>query len=502
LKIVKYFGIPGSGKTRKLMELVEADVAAGIPLKRIGYLSFTKGAAEVIRDRMKATPEDMRNFRTIHSACMSLLGIGRENVIVGSDYHRFRELTGMDVRSDEFDDWDTEKPLDFTPTKRALELACATMQPIENVIRLMPPHVNLTRERTNHFVTQWEAYKSANDKFDFTDMLTKYLEAPVPMDVDVIYLDEAQDLSALQWVVFKHLIKNAKRVVMAGDDDQAIYSFIGGSEYGFLDYPADEEIVLGKSWRVPVEIGHTADSIIRKVGHRKPKHSVWQEKPGDVQRMNLDAFTLPWRSWMQKYPDILVLTRHRKGARDFSDDLKSVGVPHDLNGDGLASWKEAKYIETFLKLRNGGDCTVHQATMMLNALNLSISPLKGMRPRQRVTRALLPFVSFEESQWVGMFAGDNPTKIKRYEAIRQLVNNEGVESLAKKPSIRVKTMHAAKGDEADLVVIVPDCMNIVTQNIMTPAEIRLAYVAMTRALHQTVVLIPRSDQYITHFFGG
>jgi superfamily I DNA/RNA helicase len=63
-------------------------------------------------------------------------------------------------------------------------------------------------------------------------------------------------------------------------------------------------------------------------------------------------------------------------------------------------------------------------------------------------------------------------------------------------------MHAAKGAEADLVVIVPDCTTIVRRNMVTPAEVRLAYVAMTSAKKQVVVLTPRTDCYITHFFGG
>lgn len=500
--IIKIFGPPGTGKTKTLQDKVAEEVAGGTPLNRIGYLSFTKGAAEVIRERLRASPEDMRWFRTIHSACMSLLGIGRESVVVSSDYRRFREQTGMDVRSDEFDDWDAEKPLDFTPTKRAWEMAAATQRPIQEIIRAMPPHVNLVRSRVDLFGAAWEKFKRDNHKFDFTDMLTKYLEAPIPMDCDVIFLDEAQDLSTLQWLVFEQLSKKAKRVYMAGDDDQAIYGFIGGSEYGFLDHPCDEEHVLTNSYRVPRDIGRVADHIIHRVGHRKDKAVQWRDAPGEVQRMNLDAFTLPWRAWSAKYDDILVLTRHRKGARNFSDDLKAVGVPHDLHGDGLASWAEAKIIETYMKLRNGDTVTVKQAIKMLNELEVSMSPLKGLKPRAKVNAALLPGVDFSARTWVGMFAGDDRVKLRRYEAIRQLVNNDGLASLAKKPTVRVSTMHAAKGDQADLVVLVPECTTIVSQNMMTPSEIRLAYVAMTRAKQQAVVLIPRSDQYITHFFGG
>ena len=501
-EIVKVFGPPGTGKTSKLMQLVEAEVKQGTPLKRIGYVSFTKGAAEVIRERMHASEEDVKWFRTIHSACMSLLGIGYDSVLHSGDLRRFREETGLEVRGDEFDDWDEEKPLDYTPTKRAMELAAATQRDIYDVIREMPPHVNLTRGRVDLFVDAYTSFKRNIHKFDFTDMLTCYLEDGPSMPVDVLFLDEAQDLSLLQWLVFHRLARDAKRVYMAGDDDQAIYTFIGGSEYGFLDHEFNNEIMLQKSWRVPQAVGEAADQIIHKVGHRKDKAVEWRKDTGDVQRINLDAFTLPWRTYLDRYKTIMVLCRHRKGARNFSDDLKAVGIPHDINGEGMGSWREARIIHTYYTLREGGHVTVKQALKLLDELELSGAALKGLKPRTRIDAALLKSVDFKAPTWVQMFAGHDSLKIKRYEAIRQLVNNDGYGCLAKDPPIKVSTMHGAKGAEAELVIIVPECTGIVRRNILTPSEIRLAYVALTRTKKQAVVLIPRSDSYITHFFGG
>lgn len=502
MKIVKYFGPPGTGKTEKLRSIVEHEVKQGTPLNRIAYLSFTKGAAEVIRERMGATEADVKWFRTIHSACMTLLGIGRESVITYGDYIKFREETGMVVRSDEFDDWDNTKPLDYTPTKRAMELAAAKQIHLHEVIRTMPPHPNLTRQRADSFVAKWTEFKQRNHKFDFTDMLTGFLKSPSPLPCDVVILDEAQDLSELQWLIFELLCKNAERVYMAGDDDQAIYPFIGGSEYGFLDHKADEEHVLSKSYRVPREIGEVADRIIKKVGHRKAKAVHWRDAPGEVQRTNLDAFSLPWRRFLDEYKTIMVLTRHRLGARNFSDDLKTLGIPHDFGGEGIAAWKEAKIAETFLVLRDGGSVTVRAAKDMLKALDRPSDKLTAYKPRTKITRDLLPEVPWDDKGWVRNFGGDSERKLRRYEAIRKLVNNDGVEVLAKKPAIRISTMHAVKGDEAELVIIVPDCTAIVRQNMQTPGEIRLAYVALTRAQRKAVILIPRSDNYITHFFGG
>ena len=40
-------------------------------------------------------------------------------------------------------------------------------------------------------------------------------------------MDESQDLSLLQWNIVWKLMEKAKRTVIAGDDDQAIYRWAG-----------------------------------------------------------------------------------------------------------------------------------------------------------------------------------------------------------------------------------------------------------------------------------
>ena len=44
---------------------------------------------------------------------------------------------------------------------------------------------------------------------------------------DVVFIDEAQDLSPIQWKMVDILRKNSKYVILAGDDDQAIYGWAG-----------------------------------------------------------------------------------------------------------------------------------------------------------------------------------------------------------------------------------------------------------------------------------
>jgi ATP-dependent exoDNAse (exonuclease V) beta subunit len=62
-------------------------------------------------------------------------------------------------------------------------------------------------ERSDHL----EEFKKKKEIFDFTDMIELYLESgPVPK-LDVVFIDEAQDLCALQWRMVDKISQNAKK---------------------------------------------------------------------------------------------------------------------------------------------------------------------------------------------------------------------------------------------------------------------------------------------------
>lgn len=499
--IRKIFGIPGGGKTTELIRCVEAERQGGVPLDRMAYLSFSKSAREVIKGRMTASVSDLRWFRTLHGACSKATGIG-QNVVSPYDYRQFSEATGLTITPEDGEgyDWSPDQAIDYNVTLRALNLAATMCKPVEEIVRTLPVHRNLIPAQVQRFSVLWEDYKKQVGRFDYTDMLTKYDAEGEPLPIDVGFLDETQDLSELQWRVAHKLLRNAKRVYMAGDDDQAIYTFIGGSEYGFLDHPADEETILSKSWRVPKDIGERADQIIRKIAHRKKKTFEWKDEPGTVRCLNHDAMSLPWSTLIDRYESVMVLHRHRAGARLFSDDLKLVGVPHMLNGEAITSWKEAKLLHTYLQLKSDAGVTPHAAMELCKELGVDVGELRDLSRKKRVTRDMVQLDYL--SPWITVFTGKNRKKLKRYETLRRLVNQRGHAALVETPKIAISTMHGSKGKEADLVIISPDCNNIVRQNVLTPAEIRLSYVSLTRAKREAIVLMPRTDTYITHLIGG
>ena len=68
-------------------------------------------------------------------------------------------------------------------------------------------------------------YKEEFNMYDFTDMLKLFVENGDTCcpNFAVTFLDEAQDLSPLQWDLAHLLDRKSERMYCAGDDDQAIY---------------------------------------------------------------------------------------------------------------------------------------------------------------------------------------------------------------------------------------------------------------------------------------
>jgi superfamily I DNA/RNA helicase len=80
-------GPPGTGKTTKLLTMVEDAMARGTPPERIGYFSVTRRAAEEAihraTRRFGLTFKDLPYFKTLHSLAMQRAGIDKKRVKIG-----------------------------------------------------------------------------------------------------------------------------------------------------------------------------------------------------------------------------------------------------------------------------------------------------------------------------------------------------------------------------------------------------------------------------------
>ena len=100
----------------------------------------------------------------------------------------------------------------------------------------------------------YEDYKRVNGKIDFADMIETFVERQVPLDIEALFVDEAQDLSTLQWKMVDILRDTPHIQVFTGDDDQAIMGFRGADVEAFMAATKEKE-VLSQSYRVPKNLG-------------------------------------------------------------------------------------------------------------------------------------------------------------------------------------------------------------------------------------------------------
>ena len=73
----------------------------------------------------------------------------------------------------------------------------------------------------------YDKYKRQKGLVDYTDMLTMFVNQGSALPVKVAIIDEAQDLTSLQWEMCEIAFRNCEHVYIAGDDDQAIYEWNG-----------------------------------------------------------------------------------------------------------------------------------------------------------------------------------------------------------------------------------------------------------------------------------
>ena len=83
----------------------------------------------------------------------------------------------------------------------------------------------------SQFKTKWTEYKQALGLLDFTDLIeTCYRDVyAAPWHPAVIFAEEAQDLNRMQLTLIRKWGECANYFILAGDDDQTIFSFTGAS---------------------------------------------------------------------------------------------------------------------------------------------------------------------------------------------------------------------------------------------------------------------------------
>ena len=112
-------------------------------------------------------------------------------------------------------------------------------------------------------------------------MLDAFLEEEYIPRLDIVFVDEAQDLTTKQWKVIEKLSESCKIRYIAGDDDQAIYKWAGADVKKFLSIKGNIQ-VLPVSYRLPKKIHGLANQISNRISLRQNKEWSCRDEEGTI----------------------------------------------------------------------------------------------------------------------------------------------------------------------------------------------------------------------------
>ena len=466
-KVTKIYGPPGTGKTEKLIRRAMAYIRVGTPVSKIGYFAFTRKAAHEARDRMlKKNPEykkkQLRYFQTLHSLAFHSLGLREENVM--QDYHYNDLGKELSIRVNAKKDADASPYLTCDNEYFQIILKAKEKNiPVWDEYCTGEHSTNVKPDLLKHIEANYNHYKhpDINNLVDFTDMIHDIVQQPdkIP-NFDVVFIDEAQDLSPIQWKLYDILKSKSKNIYLAGDDDQAIYGWAGADVDRFIQEPATEK-VLSRSRRIPKAVQDVSEIITARIeGLRATKNYLPRDEEGLCSKINslenLDLFSQDW----------LILTRTLSRAKEVCDLLKVKGLYYENRHQKSYNTKLYKAIVSHNKWLNGETIT--------DTARADIIEYLGNRElvKDRMNYNLKWFECFDNA----------PAEDKIY--IRLMLSNK--EKLSDEARIKVSTIHAAKGGECENVILVLDnakkIREATTKSIIKrDEEHRVWYVGCTRA---------------------
>ena len=100
---------------------------------------------------------------------------------------------------------------------------------------------------------------------DFSDMLKDAVDAHYKIDVDCAFIDEAQDLTPLQWRAIYTFFRDVKHLYVAGDPNQSLYRFNGGRPNYMLEMRYDDIKILNHSSRCSSNVMEMAFLVWKKM---------------------------------------------------------------------------------------------------------------------------------------------------------------------------------------------------------------------------------------------
>ncbi len=378
---IAVIAVPGSGKTKTIVETAKALIVTKVRAEKILILTFTKKASDEIKERIEKSLEEdgiisSMNVYTFHSFALRMLkviGINfikdlREVMIIDetlqkklyfSIFNKYIErLINLEYFTNDEEEEDTEK-IDYLKNKKEEFFSEIKKNKTfskrlsdyekENKINTAIVEVDKDESIIYHTWKMYEELKTKNKRIDFDDILITFrdmlLSIPtfresVKSNFKYIIIDEYQDTSDIQMEII-NLIKQ-ENLTIVGDDAQSIYSWRNANVNLITNFEKDYDarlIKMNKNYRSVKEINELANKIIKNNTNQIKKDIVSVRKEvGDVRLEvfeNEDTESKYIMEEIKKFENqgtITILYRNHKIIESLEKKFKESGTLYNKRG--------------------------------------------------------------------------------------------------------------------------------------------------------------------------
>ncbi len=374
----------GSGKTRVLTTRIAHILECGCPPERILALTFTKKAANEMKERIAVMvgekPARRLYMGTFHSVFIRFLREYAESLGYGRDFTIYD--TGDSVSA-------------IKTCLKELQLDEKVYRPKDVLGRISMAKNNLTTAEAyarNAAAIQndtaakkpkiWEVYRlyarkcRQSNVMDFDDILLNMnillRDNPAACEdissrFSYIMVDEYQDTNFSQYLILKKLSAVHRNICVVGDDSQSIYAFRGAKIENILnfrnDYPEYRIFRLERNYRSTKTIVEAANSLIARNSARIPKKCWSDAETGEKIRL-VNAYTAEEEAMLAvneilskihsesaSYRDFAILYRTNSQSRAFEEALRRRNLPYRIySGNSFFDRMEVKDVMAYFKL--------------------------------------------------------------------------------------------------------------------------------------------------------
>ncbi len=526
---------PGSGKTQTLTAKARY-IRSLYPDARILCVTHTRKAADEMRARIERY-ENTRTIQvsTIHSLCYRVLktSLGQPiRILSDYDHGVIVRLAGQAAGID----------------SDHREIATVISQTKLGLIE--------KSEEARKLVREYERLKGLRlDYDDLLLFALKRLRAQRDKTISPthILVDEAQDLDQVQIKLIKYLCANKPNVTFFLDYNQAIFSFKGAVPdeiYRIGDiYPKTRKVYLLRNHRSTRKILESANRLIRFNGSENSSvpmreegiNPLWVRVANEIEEAQLTreiAVDLTHAGFQPR--DILILYRTNHYRAEVESELIENDIPYSILKNTSLFLKEGAFLPLCLQAWRPGD--VWEQTLLTHYLgrrssgeicslaselklspfetaieqsitdpeiergmNLLLQDLREIQLRRENKPQRMAEIAWAIVERRGFIVDTREAKglfrlMGRYQNLGEIV--EQIEKLqvlsraSKQKRLHLSTIHRAKGLEHRAVILLGCVEGVfpleIRDEVNSPEERRLAYVALTRAKDLFVAISPET----------